>query len=82
MKMTHSKGTVPRSRLLKMKIGHAKIGIGFGDFSDSVPRFAYFGEILHPGLRVYLFRVWDFGIQVVVPFSKAQMRAAITGKGE
>jgi hypothetical protein len=67
MKRSQSLGTTPKSRIIKIKIGQVKIGVGFGDFHDSVPRFAFFGEILHPGLQVYLFRVWDFAIQVVKP---------------
>ena len=65
MKRTRAIGITPRSKVFKIKIKQTTIGIGFGDFADSVPRFAYFGEILHPGLRIYLFRIWNFAVQVV-----------------
>ena len=70
--MTYSTGTAPKARFFKLKMGDTKIGIGFADFSASVPRFSYFGEILHPGLRVYLFRVWNFGIQIVTTARRAR----------
>jgi hypothetical protein len=65
VKKYYSGGIAPKSHAIKLSIGDIRIGLGFGDFSGSVPRFAYFGPIIKLGRKWNcMFRIWNIALQI------------------
>jgi hypothetical protein len=61
----YTNGKAPRAHAIRVAIGSIRIGLGFGDFSGSVPRFAFFGSIIAPGRKwTRIARIWNLAFQV------------------